>query len=43
MFIDMVNGKDCELLPTVEDGIECQRILDALLESAETGKRITLK
>ena len=43
MFIDMVNGKDCELLPTVEDGIECQKILDALLESSETGKRITLK
>ena len=43
MFVDMVNGKDCELLPTVEDGIECQKILDALLESSETGKRITLK
>ncbi len=43
MFIDMVNGKECEFLPTIEDGIECQKILDALLESSETGRRITLK
>ena len=34
-FIDMVNGKECQYLPTVEDGIECQRILDTLLESSE--------
>ena len=43
MFIDMVNGKDCEFLPTIEDGIECQKILDAILESSETGRRVTLK
>lgn len=43
MFIDMVNGKNCEFLPTIEDGIECQKILDAILESSETGRRITLK
>lgn len=35
MFIDMVNGKECEYLPTVADGLRCQAILDSLLLSSE--------
>lgn len=33
-FIDMVSGKQCQYLPTVEDGMKCQKILDSLLESS---------
>ncbi len=33
-FIDALNGKICEYFPTVEDGIKCQRILDAVEMSA---------
>ena len=35
MFINMANGFECQYLPTVADGIKCQRILDSLLESSE--------
>lgn len=35
MFIDMVNNKKCEYLPTVNDGLRCQTILDCLLRSVE--------
>ncbi len=42
-FIDMVEGKDCPDLPTVEDGLKCQKILDALLESSEKNCWIDLK
>ncbi len=34
-FVDLVNGKIGEHLPTVSDGIRCQQILDCLLSSAE--------
>ena len=34
-FVDMVTGKECAYLPTVKDGLRAQKILDALLESAE--------
>lgn len=34
-FVDMVAGKECQYLPTVEDGLKCQKILDAVLESSE--------
>ncbi len=42
MFIDMVNGKECVHLPTIADGIECQKILDAILEASETRKNVTI-
>ena len=42
MFIDMLDGKDCVHLPTVADGIKCQKVLDALLESAEKKKCIDI-
>ncbi len=38
MFSDLLNGKPCQYLPTVEDGVRCQRALDALLESSQSGK-----
>lgn len=34
-FIDCVNGKECQYLPTAEDGIACQKILDAVLQSID--------
>ncbi len=34
-FVDLVNGKVGEHLPTVKDGVRCQQILDCLLTSAE--------
>lgn len=43
MFVDLVNGKECVHLPTVADGISCQKILDSLLESSQIGKWIVLK
>lgn len=43
MFVDLVNGKECQYLPTVADGIGCQKMLDALLESSENEKWISLK
>lgn len=43
MFIDMVNGKACQYLPTVTDGISCQKIPDSLLESSEKNCWISLK
>ena len=35
MFINMLNSKECELLPTIKDGLHSQRVLDAIVESAE--------
>ena len=43
MFIDMASGKPCRYLPTVKDGIGCQKILDSLLESSENNCWISLK
>ncbi len=42
MFVDMVSNKECEHLPTVADGIKCQKILDTLLESSEKNAWIDL-
>lgn len=42
MFADLLNGVPCRYLPTVEDGLKCQKILDALLESSEKKCWITL-
>ena len=43
MFIDLVRGNDCQYLPTVADGVCCQKILDSLLESSENNCWISLK
>ena len=43
MFIDMVNGKPCKYLPTVEDGIRAQNILDSLLLSSEEKRWVNIK
>ena len=42
-FIDMVEGKEIPYLPTVDDGLKCQKILDSLLESSEKNCWIQLK
>lgn len=42
MFVDMVSGKECKYLPTVSDGMDCQIILDYLLESSLKGSWINL-
>lgn len=42
MFIDLVNGKPCEYLPTVWDGLKCQKILDALLLSDTESRWVRL-
>ena len=42
-FIDLVEGKLGQYLPTVEDGLKCQKILDSLLESSEKSCWIDLK
>ena len=41
-FVDLVNGKVGEHLPTVADGIRCQQILDCLLKSAEEKRWINI-
>lgn len=33
MFINMIQGKTCQYLPTIADGLRSQKILDALLAS----------
>lgn len=43
MFIDMASGKKCEYLPTVADGMKCQKILDSLLKSSTDKTWIDLK
>lgn len=35
MFIDMLYEKECKYLPTVQDGLRSQKILDSLLLSSE--------
>ncbi len=39
-FVDCINGR-CECIATAEDGIEIMKIIDAIYESARTGKLIT--
>lgn len=43
MFIDMASDKPRRYLPTVKDGISCQKILDSLLESSENNCWVSLK
>ena len=42
-FVDLVNGKECEYLPKVEDGVKLQKILDAILESADKQKWVNIE
>lgn len=42
-FIDLINGKTHEYTPTIGDGVKCQQILDALLDSSEKNEWINLK
>lgn len=41
-FVDLVSGKNCKYLPTVKDGIRLQKVLDAILTSAEQQKWVEL-
>ncbi|MBR5472552.1 MAG: Gfo/Idh/MocA family oxidoreductase [Clostridia bacterium] len=34
-FIKMLNGERCDILPTIEDGLRSQKILDSILKSSE--------
>ncbi|MBQ2286995.1 MAG: Gfo/Idh/MocA family oxidoreductase [Acutalibacteraceae bacterium] len=43
MFINMVNGKPCKYLPTVNDGLRAQNILDSLLLSSEEKRWVDIK
>ena len=36
-FVKMLRGENCALLPTVDDGLRSQKILDSILESANKG------
>lgn len=41
-FVDLVNGKACEYLPEIEDGVRLQKVLDAILVSAEKQQWVEL-
>ncbi len=41
-FVNALHGAFCDDFPTVSDGVKCQRVLDALLRSAQEKKFITL-
>ena len=40
-FIDAVNG-DAPCIATAEDGVELMRIIDAIYESAATGRSVDI-
>ncbi len=42
-FVDALHGKFCEYFPTIEDGIKCQKILDAAEKSAKTRTVVYIK
>ncbi|MDD3243080.1 MAG: Gfo/Idh/MocA family oxidoreductase [Eubacteriales bacterium] len=42
MFVDLVSGAPTPYLPTIEDGVKCQKILDALLQSSRERRWIAL-
>ena len=42
-FVEIARGNKPECHPTVADGIKCQKILDAVLLSSETGRMITIE
>lgn len=41
-FVNLVHGKPCEHLPVLEDGVRLQKILDAILMSAEEQRWVEL-
>ena len=41
-FIKMLCGEPCDLLPTIEDGIRSQKILDAILKSSKNNSWIEI-
>lgn len=41
-FVNLVEGKEAPLLPTIADGIRCQKVLDAVQRSAEMQTVINL-
>lgn len=41
-FVDAVLGRPCDVLPDLNDGMECQKILDALLLSSEEKRWVSL-
>ena len=42
-FIKMLCGEPCDLLPTIEDGIRSQKILDAILKSSKNNCWVKIK
>ena len=41
-FVNLVNGNACEYLPEIKDGVKLQKILDAVLKSADQEKWIEI-
>ena len=41
-FVDLIKGVDTKYLPTIDDGIKLQKVLDAILLSAENEKWVEL-
>lgn len=41
-FVEIARGNTVECHPTIEDGLRCQKILDAVLLSSETGRVIDI-
>ena len=41
-FVDAVSGKLCDHFPSISDGVKCQKVLDALARSAESGQTVYL-
>lgn len=41
-FVDLVNGNPCKYLPAIDDGVKLQKILDAVLMSAEKQQWVKL-
>ncbi len=41
-FVEIARGNKVECHPTVTDGLKCQKILDAVMLSSETGKAINI-
>ena len=42
-FIDLLHGKKDRYLPTLEDGVRMQKMLDAIMDSAEGNVWVDIK
>ncbi len=42
MFVDLLHEKECQYLPTVKDGLRCQKILDSILLSSKERRWVTI-